>query len=96
VLLAAIAFYRLLCLYEQGIIFSAANVAHIRRLGQLALLYGIFRPCLAVFTKHAIYFPALPINILLSPWLVIGCLIIIVAWIMDEGRKTQEEQALTV
>ncbi|MEI9863261.1 MAG: DUF2975 domain-containing protein [Limisphaerales bacterium] len=28
--------------------------------------------------------------------LVLGLLIILIAWIMDEGRKIQEEQELTV
>lgn len=28
--------------------------------------------------------------------LVFGCVVIFIAWIMDEGRKIQEEQALTV
>jgi Protein of unknown function (DUF2975) len=28
--------------------------------------------------------------------LIFGCVIILIAWIMDEGRKIQEEQALTV
>jgi hypothetical protein len=31
-----------------------------------------------------------------SPWIVVGGAIYIVAWIMDEGRKIQEEQELTV
>jgi hypothetical protein len=31
-----------------------------------------------------------------SPWIVVGCAIYLVAWIMDEGRKMQEEQELTV
>jgi hypothetical protein len=29
-------------------------------------------------------------------WLLTGAIIVLVAWIMDEGRKIQEEQELTV
>jgi membrane protease YdiL (CAAX protease family) len=95
-LLAVIVFYRLLNLYEKGIILSAENVSHIRRLGELAVFYGAFTACRSVFVNHQIEFPTLPVNFLLSPWLIVGCLIVIVAWVMDEGRKIQEEQALTV
>jgi hypothetical protein len=95
-LLAVIVFYRLLNLYEKGIIFSAENVSHIRRLGELAVFYGVITACRSVFVSHQIEFPTMPVNILLSPWLIVGCLTIIIAWVMDEGRKIQEEQALTV
>jgi Protein of unknown function (DUF2975) len=95
-LLAAIAISRLLEFYEKGIIFAAGTVSQIRRLGQLAVLYGVITACLPVFETHKIEFPVLPLNILLSPWLIVGCLTIIIAWIMDEGRKIQEEQELTV
>jgi hypothetical protein len=95
-LLAAIAITRLLELYEKGIILGAQNVSHIRRLGILAIFYGVITACRPIFEKHEIEFPILPLNILLSPWLIAGGLTIIIAWIMDEGRKIQEEQELTV
>jgi hypothetical protein len=96
-LLAVIAFYRLLNLYEKGIIFSAENVSQIRRLGQLAVFYGVLSACLPVFETPYVKFPlTLPLNILCSPGFMVGCLTIIIAWVMDEGRKIQEEQELTV
>jgi hypothetical protein len=95
-LLAAIAVSRLLEFYEKGIIFAAGTVSQIRRLGQLAVLYGVITACLPVFETHKIEFPTLPLNILLSPWLIVGSLTIIIAWVMDEGQKIQEEQELTV
>lgn len=95
-LLAAIAFSRLLELYEKGIIFAVKNVSQIRRLGTLAIFYGVLTACRPIFEKHEIEFQTLPLNILLSPWVIMGCFIIIIAWIMDEGRKIQEEQELTV
>jgi hypothetical protein len=41
-------------------------------------------------------FPILPLDILLSPCFIVGLLIVIIARVMDEGRKIQEEQELTV
>ncbi len=95
-LLGIIAFYRLLNLYEKGIIFSARNVSLIRQLGSYAIFYGVLWACLPVFSNHTITFPTLPLDILLSPWFIVGLLIVTVAWVMDEGRKIQEEQELTV
>jgi len=96
-LLAVIAVYRLLNLYEKGIIFSAENVSQIRRLGQLAVFYGVLTACLPVFESPQIQFPpTLPLAILGSPGVIAGCLTVIIAWVMDEGRKIQEEQELTV
>ena len=95
-LLAAVALYRLLDLYEKGVIFSAENVSQIRRLGILAMGYALLKACLPIFEEHGITFPSFPINFLFSPWFIVGCLAIIIAWVMDEGRKNQEEQELTV
>ena len=95
-LLAAIATTRLLELYEQGILFGAKNVSLIRRLGELSIFYGVITACRPVFETHEFTLPTLPMNILFSPWLIAGSLTIIIAWVMDEGRKIQEEQELTV
>jgi hypothetical protein len=98
-LLAVIAFYRLLNLYEKGVIFSAENVSQIRRLGQLAVFYGVLNAFLPVFESSGTSMRVslmLPMIILTSPGFLVGCLTIIIAWVMDEGRKIQEEQELTV
>ena len=97
-LLGAIAIYRLLNLYEKGIIFSAENVLYIRRLGKLAVFFSVLTTCRTFFEtlQIRIAIPILPLNILTSPWFVVGCLTIVIAWVMDEGRKIQEEQTLTV
>ena len=95
-LLAVVAFYRLLDLYEKGTIFSAENVSQLRRLGSLAVDYALLKACLPILEEHGITFPSFPINFLFSPWFIVGCLTIIIAWVMDEGRKIQEEQELTV
>jgi hypothetical protein len=98
ILLGIIAFYRLLNLYEKGVIFSAENVVQIRRLGYLAMAYGLLTAIPSVFLpNHGIFsVPATLINFLFSPWFFTGCFVIIITWIMDEGLKIQEEQELTV
>lgn len=94
-LLGAVAFYRLLNLYEKGEIFSAANVLEIKRLGTYLASYGVL-----VATADALYTggisPFTLLDFVSSPWIVAGGAINLVAWIMDEGRKIQEEQELTV
>jgi hypothetical protein len=97
-LLAVIALYRLLSFYEQGVMFSAANTSQIRRLGYLAMAYSLLKACgPLLLPMHGVFSVlAASINFLLSPWFFAGCLVIIVTWIMDEGRKMQEEQQLTI
>jgi hypothetical protein len=94
-LLGAISFYRLLNLYEKGVIFSEANVREMKRLGTYLAVYGI-----VAVTADAIYIggisPLTLVGFVASPWIVGGGAINLVAWIMDEGRKIQEEQELTV
>jgi hypothetical protein len=95
-LLGAISFYRLLNLYEKGVIFSAANVLEIKRLGTYLAGFGILAVAAGVIYSGRIVFPWTLLDVVSSPWIVVGGAIYIVAWIMDEGRKIQEEQELTV
>jgi Protein of unknown function (DUF2975) len=97
-LLAVIPLYRLLDFYEQGMIFSAANTSQIRRLGFLAIAYALLKACNSLFLPNEGIFtmPTALINFSMSPWFFAGCFSIIITWIMDEGRKIQEEQELTV
>jgi Protein of unknown function (DUF2975) len=95
-LLGVISFYRLLCLYEKGVIFSEANVLEMKRLGSYLAGYGILAIAAAVIYTGEITLPWTLLDVVASPWIVVGGAIYIVAWIMDEGRKIQEEQELTV
>ena len=100
-LLAFIAFYRLLNLFEKAVIFSAENTSQIRRLGLLAIAYALLHACSPMFTPNEHTFSVAStlcyfLNFSLSPFLLAGGFIVIIAWIMDEGRKIQEEQELTV
>jgi hypothetical protein len=109
---AAMTFYQLLGLYEQGKIFSEANVKLFRRLGWLAVGHGI------VFMVLEAYFYGLPsfdpwsgarlqkniwellmrsfFALLSSPWIMGGLFLLTISHVMLKGRKLQEEQELTV
>lgn len=95
-LLGMIAFYRLLNLYEKGVIFSGVNVREIKRLGSYLAGYGILAVAANAIYIGGIAIPWTLLDVVSSPWIVVGAAINIVARIMDEGRKIQEEQELTV
>jgi Protein of unknown function (DUF2975) len=79
--------YKLFRLYELGILFSARNVRYIRFFG-----YFLIIDWLVLYQLEAL---APPIELSCDQFFN-GLLIIFVGWIMDEGRKIQEEQELTV
>ncbi|MGH7950868.1 MAG: DUF2975 domain-containing protein [Limisphaerales bacterium] len=94
--------YKLFDLYSKGELFTAKIVHNIRRVS-----YGYFLMALAGFISRivSIHFPTTELQvakIMCSEWqwlftsLFPGFLILFIAWIMDEGRKIQEEQELTV
>jgi len=95
-LVGVISFYRLLCLYEKGVIFSRANVSEMKKLGSYLAGYGILAVAANIIHAGGIIFPWVLLEGIVSPWIVVGGAIYIVAWIMDEGRKIREEQELTV
>lgn len=91
-------------LYEDGIIFSAANVRCFRRLGYAFIAWVlanvIYTPVLSIIIT-AINPPGEKALVVQfgSPQLsalVIGGIILLIAWVMDEGRKLKDEQAHTV
>jgi len=79
--------YALFRLYGRGILFSERNVFYIRFQGYYLIL--------RFFVDYQIQGALHDMALSTTP-LFIGLLIIFVAWIMDEGRKIQEEQELTV
>jgi hypothetical protein len=90
ILLAAVATcYQLLNLYAKGIIFSARNV---RLPGWIGVSFG---PSSIPFVSLKLL--SLYVVLLLgSPWIIGGFFAVLIAYIMGEGRKIQEEQELTV
>lgn len=78
---------RLFQLYGRGILFSAKNVTCIRFLGWWLMIGWVIDYQMQGLLKD--------LSLSTTP-LFVGLLIIFIAWIMDEGRKIQEEQELTV
>jgi hypothetical protein len=99
--------YRLFRFYACGELFSSGIVRCLRRIGTMSILIGILS-CISGVIQFAIWakFGPMPLHfwsatvpllILNSFYKIIpGIAIICIAWIMDEGRKIQEEQELTV
>jgi hypothetical protein len=79
--------YHLFRLYERGILFSAKNVRDIRFLG-----YYLICDWLVIYQLDGLSHKM----VLSFNQIYIGLLVIFIAWVMDEGRKIQEEQDLTV
>ncbi|HTB83246.1 MAG TPA: DUF2975 domain-containing protein [Candidatus Sulfotelmatobacter sp.] len=78
---------RLFWLYSQGIIFSGRNITCIRVQGYCLIIINLIDLEMQQFIRAS--------SVSLTP-ILYGLLIIFIAWIMDEGRKVQEEQELTV
>jgi uncharacterized integral membrane protein len=98
-LLAVVFFYRLLNLYERGTVFSLANVRIYKRLGFLAVGYGLLvayapamRPELPIVRRLEILF----FEATSSHWIIGGLFVVMISLIMMEACKLREEQELTV
>jgi hypothetical protein len=101
--------YKLFSLYARGDLFTPKVVRYMRWIGITSVLVGIWsvydEMSMNVNAGYLKYFPSSRLEIiswlqhifyLLAFNLLLGFVIIFVAWIMDEGRKIQEEQELTV
>ena len=101
--------YKLFFYYAQGDLFTPKVVRYMRWIGITSILVGIWSIChelsASVNGGYLKYVPASGAEII--SWFqqifyqlvfnfVPGFVIIFAAWIMDEGRKIQEEQELTV
>ncbi len=95
---------RLLKLYRQGSIFEAANVRCIRRVGWALLLAPFLRPLCKSLSASVLmmntpnktvryYIELVPQSF---TGVAIGISIILVARIMNEGRKFKEDSTLTI
>ena len=100
--------YQLLNLYGKGIIFSARNVQLLGRIGCLAIGYGLLKVWVqALISAWYAWINNSSVSLLnpvlggmtlslSSPWIMGGLFVVVISHIMDEGRKIQEEQELTV
>ena len=103
--------YKLFSSYVRGDLFSPNAVRYIRWIGTISLLMGIGNVFDALHRQlHNGWFQSVNsspwiIEIILYLQMILfhlvhnlvtGFVILFIAWIMDEGRKIQEEQELTV
>ncbi len=95
---------KLFSLYSQGLIFTAGNSVCYRR-AAWALLFG---ELIYPLTQVAVTFVATMNNAVGERMIsvniddanvgniVIACVILAISWVMDEGRKLQDEAELTI
>lgn len=90
---------RLFQLYASGNLFNSKITSSIRQIGYISVLLAVERFLTTAFLittsgspKLTLAAISLELLVNISP----GFAIICIAWIMDEGRKIQEEQELTV
>lgn len=101
---AMLTLMRLLKLYRAGIVFSGDHVACFKRLGRILVYYtfaGVAESTgiVLVMTMNnppgqkmlTIGFSSNEITLL-----VVAAIVLMISWIMDEGRKLAEEQSLTI
>jgi hypothetical protein len=100
--------YKLFALYAHGDLFTARIVSSIRRVAYAYILMTVVGGICQTILVHALKsIPhSAPVAAADPGWalaiftlagsLLPALLIIFIAWVMDEGRKIQEEQALTV
>jgi len=110
VLALAITCWQLLSLYQTGGIFAGRNVQLLGRIGRLALAFGLvmalvpainlaWREWWETYSYHTVFwkfFLLVLLELIKMPWIIGGVMVIMISRIMDEGRKIQEEQELTV
>jgi len=95
---------RLFSLYAKGLVFTGQNVLCIRRTGVALLAGQVVAPVVQALMTAVLTLTNPPghrmVQIGLSSAdltaVAVGFMLIVVAWIMDEGRKLQEEQALVI
>jgi hypothetical protein len=87
-LVGILVLFWLLDLFEAGNFFTAQSVRHIKSLGALVIVDWVLTKILDSMARSGVEIS--------FGQLVLGLLIFLIAWIMDEGRKIQEEQELTV
>ena len=103
-MLAMVFLSKLFKLYEEFKIFSAGSVRCIRNLGMTLLIgqllhpiyYGLFTLTMTISNPPGHRMIAIAYGSDQFLLLMIAAIIILVSWIMDEGRKLEEEQAATV
>lgn len=92
--------YKLLGLYRVGIIFTADNVAAIRKIGWALMSVDIAGMIQTLVTGPVLaIFEISPLHISFRPevaFLVVGLFVVLVAYVMDLGRELKEQDSLVI
>lgn len=89
---------RLFQLFAEGEIFSGRTVGRLQRIGKTLLIYGliqVFGPVVLVPTLLFGGVGGFKFNMSFDALIAAG-LIMVLSWVMEEGRKLHEDQQLTV
>jgi len=87
--------YRLFTLYSRGILFSDANVRYIKALGWWMI--GAWALSILVQLLHFLFdVEHFVFKFTVDGNFLGGLLVLLLAWIMEESKKLQDDQALTV
>ena len=103
-LLAIVTIMRLLKLYRVGQIFSATHVMYFKRLGYLLIFYDIAGIIQTTALGFVMTMNNPPGQRMLTIGMssdditlfVVAAIVLMLSWVMDEGRRQAEEQALTI
>ena len=95
---------RLFRLYEQGIVFSTTTVKYYRHLGIIIMLWVLASFLYLPMLSHVLTYLNPPDHrVIVAQFgmsdlaaLLMGGVIILISWVMDEARKLEEEQAQTI
>ena len=90
--------YKLFRQCSRGNFFSVDVARGLRRIGELAIALGLVDGVVSFASRiheiplwsNLLFFPCISFSV------VPGIAFLCIAWIMDEGRKVREEQALTI
>ncbi len=91
-------------LYENGIMFSADNVRYFRRLGYVCIAWVVANAVFTTLVSAIITFGNPPgERAIVAQFgtsdmanLIISAIVLLISWVMDEGRKLEDEQARTI
>jgi len=95
---------RLFRLYEQAIVFSEQNVLYFRRIGYTLIYWVVANQLFTVLISLTLTFNNPPGERMLVAQLaisdigslIIGGVVVLVSWVMNEATKMEHEQAYTV
>ena len=92
--------YKLLGLYREGIIFTADNVAAIRKIGWALVSIDIAGMVQTLVTGPVLtIFEISPRHISIRlevAFLIVGLFVVLVAYVMDLGRELKEQDSLVI